>query len=600
MTTTTMMMIMRSRVIGTIRLTRDNGRYRMFEGGGGGDLQIRFFSSEDVRVDRQIRKPRPERNGRRRLFRGTIVHSKSLGELEILSPGILAVDARGKILFCEATDGDRSRERAEAEAAKRLVRIVPEDDEDGAISSTDAPLANDTRFREDGTRAHFTVADFEWIDLGERVLMPGFVDGHVHASQYGFVGLGVGLPLLAWLDKYTFPFESRFHDVDFAREVYEQSVTRHLRNGSTTCSYFATIHKEASQELVRIARDMGQRVYVGKVNMDRNGAQKIDYVETTTQSVEDTEEFVDHVQRLDDPLATPVITPRFVPTCTPELMRTLGDISDRETLPVQTHMSENKGEIAWVKELHPECSSYADVYDQHGLLHDRTYLAHCVHCTGGELALLAERGSAVVHCPNSNFALRSGVCNVRSMLDRGVRVGLGTDVGGGTNPSILDAMRLTMCASVAATQMHNERVGEVDEVAVERCGDEEEDSYGRESLRADKERLGEDLKDALSSSSSVLADATQEPLSMAETFYLATLGGADVLGLAHEVGNFETGKAFDALIVNGNGVEGAAGHGRSPFDVGEHETPMEVFQKFIFLGDDRNIEQVFVNGRRVL
>eukprot|EP00940_MAST-03C_sp_MAST-3C-sp2_P001800 g1800.t1 len=401
-----------------------------------------------MEVARQVRRPKPEENRGRKIFAGTIVHSKRLGELEVLSPGLMAVDNHGKILFCAQASTTDDRSRAEAEAAALLASAgPPRDDPDVPISS---PLANDSRFGSDGSRAHFTVADFEWIDLGERLLIPGFVDAHVHACQYGFMGLGVGLPLLSWLDKYTFPFESRFSDVDFAREMYAKSVTRHLRHGTTFCSYFATIHREASEELVKIARDMGQRVYVGKVNMDRNGAEKINYIETTEESVEETERFVDNVQGMNDPLATPVITPRFAPTCTPELMRTLASVSDRESLPVQTHMSENKGEIEWVKELHPECDSYADVYDKHGLLHDRTYLAHCVHCEGGELAHLAQRGSAVVHCPNSNFALRSGVCNVRSMLDRGVRVGLGTDVGGGTNPSILDAIRLTMCASVAA------------------------------------------------------------------------------------------------------------------------------------------------------
>ena len=132
---------------------------------------------------------------------------------------------------------------------------------------------------------------------------------------------------------------------------------------------------------MRIARELGQRVLVGKVNMDRNS--KDYYVETTAQSIADTEAFVKHVRGLGDALATPVVTPRFAPTCTPELMRALARISDRDALPVQTHMSENRGEIAWVAELHPECESYADVYKQHGLLHDRTYLAHCVHCTGG-------------------------------------------------------------------------------------------------------------------------------------------------------------------------------------------------------------------------
>lgn len=182
------------------------------------------------------------------------------------------------------------------------------------------------------------------------------------------------------------------------------------------------------------------------------------------------------------------------------------------------------------------------------------------------------------------------MCDVRHLLNRGVKVALGTDVGGGTHPSILDAIRLTLCASVAACQM-NEESSEEDKV--ERCG---QDLKRAESFSTSKKRLGEDLKDAFEKG----AKDPKEPLSMAEAFHLATQGGAEVLGQGDVVGNFLPGKSLDALIINPEGVHGAAGHGRSPFDVTENESPMEVFQKFIFLGDDRNIEQVFIDGRRVL
>jgi len=182
------------------------------------------------------------------------------------------------------------------------------------------------------------------------------------------------------------------------------------------------------------------------------------------------------------------------------------------------------------------------------------------------------------------------VCDVRHLLNRGVKVALGTDVGGGTNPSILDAIRLTLCASVAACQMNSEP-----STKVERCGQDLEENV--ESFSTSKQRLGEDLKDAFENK---VKTESNEPLNMAEAFHLATQGGAEVLGQGDVVGNFLPGKSFDALIINAEGVHGAAGHGRSPFDVTENESPMEIFQKFIFLGDDRNIEQVFVDGRRVL
>ena len=163
------------------------------------------------------------------MFTGTIVHSLSCGQLECLSPGIMAVDASGKILFCEEMESRTGRrEDAEREAAKHLANLsdTPSDHDHAYVTDLDAvpPLSNDSRFEERGGRAHFTINDFEWIDLGPRLMIPGFVDAHVHAPQYGFMGLGVGLPLLQWLDKYTFPFESRFSDLGFATEMYSAAV----------------------------------------------------------------------------------------------------------------------------------------------------------------------------------------------------------------------------------------------------------------------------------------------------------------------------------------------------------------------------------------
>ena len=527
-------------------------------------------SSDDelIGAAQELSNPESEPYAKRRLFVGAIAHSLELGKLEFLDPGILAVDARGEILFCAPLTIDDhkkidsniaargiDRRLVELEVEKELASVGPPKDEEEAIQAASAPNLR-------SNRTHYQVSDFEWVDLGQRILIPGFVDAHVHAPQYGYMGVGVGMPLLEWLDTYTFPFESQFKNLNFARSAYERAVRRYLINGTTFASYFATIHTEASKELVRIGRELGQRVHVGKVNMDQNGSEEHGYVETTKESLEQTEDFVDHVQRLEDPLAVPVITPRFVPNCSSGLMRDLASISDRDELPVQTHMSENRDEIKWVKELYPESSSYADVYDSHGLLNDRTYLAHCIHCTRGEVALLAQRGSAVVHCPNSNFALKSGVCDVRNMLNRGVRVALGTDVGGGTSPSMLNAIRLTLCASVAACEARNNRECETHDHS-------EGDGH--------------------------TSEAVQEPITMEEAFYLATQGGADVLGKGDTVGNFLPGKSLDALIINGEGVGG-----RSPFDIFEGQGVSEIFQKFIFLGDDRNIEQIFVAGRRVV
>ncbi|CAN0098730.1 unnamed protein product, partial [Hapterophycus canaliculatus] len=197
------------------------------------------------------------------------------------------------------------------------------------------------------------------------------------------------LPLLQWLETYTFPMEAKFKDSAFARKVYQKSVRRHLTCGTTTCSYFASLHLEGTKVLVDVIRGLGQRAYVGKVSMDRNSP---DYLrETTEDGMRDAEDFVRFAsEELDDPLITPVVTPRFVPSCTPELMACLGEISDKYHVPVQSHMSESPAEIAWVKELHPEAETYADVYKHFGLMHERSYFAHCIHCCEEERAVMLD------------------------------------------------------------------------------------------------------------------------------------------------------------------------------------------------------------------
>lgn len=353
-----------------------------------------------------------------RCFYGPIIHSRSLAELQVMQQGLLGVDATGRICFVLDLSAVR------AEEATVVLNVL-------RTESAGQPGAP------------------ELVELGSRMLIPGFVDAHAHAPQHAFTGTALDLPLLEWLERYTFPHETKFADVKHARKIYSRAVRNHLKHGSTTVSYFATIHNEACKVLVEVCREQGQRAYVGKVNMDRNSPPT--YCEETQQSLRDTRGFVDHVLGLGDPLITPVITPRFVPSCTPTLMRGLAKISDDHQLPLQSHLSENLAECEWVRSLHPDCTSYSDVYDKHGLYTSRSYMAHCVHCARPERDLVLQRGVGIVHCPNSNFTLASGVCNVREWLNEGHKVALGTDVAGGYSPSILNAIRMARVASVATT-----------------------------------------------------------------------------------------------------------------------------------------------------
>jgi guanine deaminase len=318
-------------------------------------------------------------------------------------------------------------------------------------------------------------------------LMPGLIDTHIHAPQFPNAGLALDLPLLDWLEKYTFPTEAKFSDTVYANEVYNRCVKTTLSSGTTSAVYFASIHRDSSILLAKICQDLGQRAFVGKVCMDRNSPEY--YCETTNQSLKDTQEFVSQIADMKSELIKAVITPRFVPSCTPELMSELGELAQKKNLHIQTHISENLKEIEWVKSLEPSCESYTQVYEKAGLLCERTILAHGVHLGDAELNTIRQTKAGISHCPNSNFSLKSGVCDVRRLKQFGVKVGLGTDCAGGYSPSLLNAMRLSILASNAV------KVNKTDE----------EDDY--------------------------------KPLTYADAVYLATKGGAVLLGMEDTLGS---------------------------------------------------------------
>ncbi|KAI0306611.1 guanine deaminase [Multifurca ochricompacta] len=265
-------------------------------------------------------------------------------------------------------------------------------------------------------------------------ILPGFVDTHTHAPQAPNTGSGQQYELLDWLKEKTFPMEARFVDVDFARRAYDLIVKRIIDSGTTTCCYYGTLHLEATKILADVISKWGQRAFVGKCNMNRNSQD--DYVEATVSgSINATHALISHIRALPPPrLVEPVLTPRFAISCSGPLLSALGDMARADpSLRIQTHISENRNEIHTTLKFFPEATSYADVYDRHGLLGPRTILAHAVHLEEDEIALVKERNAGVSHCPTSNFNLRSGICPVGKFIDRGIKVGLGTDVSGATS-----------------------------------------------------------------------------------------------------------------------------------------------------------------------
>ena len=268
---------------------------------------------------------------------------------------------------------------------------------------------------------------YQQSDYGDALIMQSFCDMHLHAPQYPMLGMGMDLPLLDWLNTYTFKTEARFSDVDYARSVYRRLAYELISNGTTRVCAFSSLHLDSTRVLMEEFEAAGICGFVGKVNMDRNGG--ADLQETTADSIRDTIAWLDGC----DPNAhiKPILTPRFTPSCTNELMEALGKLAKERGLYVQSHLSENTSEIAWVQDLHPDCPQYWETYDKYGLFNSHTVMAHCVHSDPRERKAIKDHNVVVAHCPDSNVNLISGVAPIRVMLEEGLWVTLGSDIAGG-------------------------------------------------------------------------------------------------------------------------------------------------------------------------
>ena len=275
-------------------------------------------------------------------------------------------------------------------------------------------------------------------DYGDKLILPGLVDLHVHASQYAYRGLGMDMELLDWLEHNAFPEESRFADLDYARRAY-QVFTEQLKFSATTrACIFATLHRSATHILMELLEQAGQPCFVGKVNMDRNSPDTLR--ETTAESLSETRQWLEESSGFH--LVRPILTPRFTPSCTDELMDGLGELQRAFGVPMQSHLSENRSEIQWVAELCPATRFYGESYARAGLFGGNcpTVMAHCVWSGEEERALMKEKGVFIAHCPQSNMNVSSGIAPIRTFLREGQRVGLGSDVAGGAHLSIFRAM----------------------------------------------------------------------------------------------------------------------------------------------------------------
>ncbi|GJQ66035.1 hypothetical protein Trydic_g4125 [Trypoxylus dichotomus] len=364
----------------------------------------------------------------------------------------------------------------------------------------------------------------------------GLIDTHIHAPQYPNVGLGYDKTLLDWLLTYTYPTEARYSDLDYSRTVYNALVRKTLAYGTTTACYFGSLFRESTLVLTDAITEHGQRAFVGKINMIRLAPD--DYIETREESIAETDQFITDVRSRKNALVMPIITPRFALSVDTEFMRQLSVIARERDVHIQSHISENKDEIQSVHEQYH--TDYATAYDKGDMLTNKTIMAHAVFLEDSELELLEKRGTSLSHCPASNTLLKSGLCDIRRIQKYNINIGLGTDVSGGASPSIINAMRSAITTSIHVSMRQENYL----------------------------------------------------PLTYEDVFYLATLGGAKALSLADKIGNFQVGKEFDALVVDMKAANSSA-------DYFDNCTPMELLQKFVFLGDDRNVRTVFVDGKQV-
>ncbi len=337
----------------------------------------------------------------------------------------------------------------------------------------------------------------EIVDCAGKLIIPGLVDLHTHAPQFAYRGTGMDEELMGWLERYAFPEESRYADTGYAARAYG-IVTEKLKRGATTrVVMFATIHPEATLILMDCMEKSGVVSYIGKVNMDRNASPELTE-ENAARSAEDTRRFIRECASRGYRRTKPIITPRFVPCCTDELMEALGRIRKEYDLPVQSHLSENPEEIEFVRELAPEAAFYGDAYDRFGLFgkDGRTVMAHCVYSPAEEVQRMLDNGVWIAHCPGSNMNIASGIAPVRHYLERGLRIGLGTDVAGGDSESMFRAVT----DAIRASKMYWRYI-----------------------------------------------DHNAKPLTFPEAFWLASKGGGSFFG---KVGSFEEGYAFDAVVLD--------------------------------------------------
>ncbi len=373
-------------------------------------------------------------------------------------------------------------------------------------------------------------------DYTGKLIIPGLTDLHVHAPQYTYRGLGMDMELLDWLNENAFPEEAHYADKEYADKAYS-IFAEDLKNSFTTrACIFATLHREATEILMDKLEETGLVTYVGKVNMDRNGSEELCEKDAASSAKETRQWLRDIKGRYKRTM--PILTPRFIPSCSDELMKEIGKIAADEGLRIQSHLSENPSEIQWVKELVPESVNYGDAYALFDSLGDEDHpavMAHCVYTDDKELQILKDHHTFIAHCPDSNLNIASGIAPVRKFLESGVSIGLGSDVAGGATLSMVQAM----VHAVQVSKMYWRHV-----------------------------------------------DQNVKPLQFKDTFYMATLGGGKYFG---QTGSFLPGYEFDAVVIDDSALRSM-----------RQLTLKERAERMIYLSGECRVAGKYAAGRKII
>jgi len=369
------------------------------------------------------------------------------------------------------------------------------------------------------------------IDYSGKLILPGFIDTHIHYPQTDVIA-SYGKQLLDWLSDYTFPKEGQFSDPEYANEVADFFLAELLRNGTTTAQMMCTVHQQSADIIFEKSDQKNLRMIAGKMMMDREAPDFL--LDNPQSSFDESLELAEKWHGKNRLLYA--VTPRFALTSTPEQLKKTQELLEKDnSLYFHTHLSENSDEIAMVAKLFPEAKNYLDVYDQFGLINEKSTFAHSIHLSDGEYELLGKSNAAVSFCPSSNLFIGSGLFDLNKMEQSGIKVGIGSDVGGGTSFSMLKTLA---------------------------------DAYKVLQLKG-------------------------QNLTALHAFYLATLGGAKSLQLESKIGNFLPGKEADFIVINSESTPLI--QRRMKYT----ETLAERLFVLMMLGDDRSIEATHILGEKV-